>query len=89
MTVEGGSGTSIGGRWRRLSLGLRTALLCFAVISLTGAAVAVFIWSLRSPEEYPATVSRLIGAVVIAAFIVGSLLRDAGAAPGSRDTQAR
>jgi hypothetical protein len=54
-----------------LPLGLRTALLCFAVIALTGSAVAVFIWSLRPPEEYPPTVSRLVGAVVIAAFVVG------------------
>ncbi len=71
MSAQGGSGPSIGGRWRRLPLGLRTALLCFAVIALTGAAVAVFIWSLRSPEEYPPTVSRLVGAILIAAFIVG------------------
>ena len=71
MTAQGDSDSSIGGRWRRSPLGLRTALLCFAVIALTGAAVAVFIWSLRSPEEYPPTVSRLVGAVVIAAFVVG------------------
>ena len=58
-------------RWWRLPLALRTTLLCFAVIALTGAAVAVFVWSLRSPEEYPATISRLVGAVVIAAFVVG------------------
>lgn len=69
--IDQGGDTSTGGRWPRSPLGLRTSLLCFAVIALTGAAVAVFIWSLRSPEEYPATVTRLVGAVVIAAFVVG------------------
>lgn len=71
MTARDGLDTSNGGRWRGLSLGLRTALLCFAVIALTGAAVAVFVWSLRPPEEYPPTVSRLAGAILIAALIVG------------------
>lgn len=76
-----GSDPAVADRWRRLSLALRTFLVCFAAIALSGIAVAI---AMYPPSDATDSQFEAVGRIDTAFFVVALVMGVVSARRGLR-----